>query len=418
LVQLQFLNKILETGDSSALLMNNLNADYFSSYPAEFNFIVEHLNKYNKVPDKYTFLSKFPQFDTIVVHESMNYLIDELYKDKNARELALNYNKVKKFIEAGDVDSAIAQASKISEIAVQAKHMQSVDLLTDKSRYSDYIERCYDFNKYYVPTGLKELDKIIGGWDRQEELTTIIARSGQGKTWMLLKSAIASLEAGLRVGIYSGEMSARKVGYRIDTLISHISNTCISKGNDMVQNKYKEYIDNLGNRYTGCLKVLTPAMIDGPAGVTALRAFIEKENLDILFVDQHSLLEDDRKARNPIERAANISKDLKNLQVLKKIPIIAVSQQNRESTENGVDTSHISQSDRIGQDSTLILAIAQTDDIYTVKIIKSRDAGGGQTLKYAVDFDKGIWSYMPDGNDKESVENLRQEFEDYGEDIY
>ena len=54
-------------------------------------------------------------------------------------------------------------------------------------------------------------------------------------------------------------------------------------------------------------------MINGPAGVSALRAFIEKEKLDILFVDQHSLLEDDRKAKNPVDKAANISRDLKNL---------------------------------------------------------------------------------------------------------
>ena len=41
-------------------------------------------------------------------------------------------------------------------------------------------------------------------------------------------------------------------------------------------------------------------------------------------MDQHSLLEDDKKGRTPVDRAANISKDLKNLQVMKKIPIIAV----------------------------------------------------------------------------------------------
>ena len=79
----------------------------------------------------------------------------------------------------------------------------------------------------------------------------------------------------------------------------------------------KKFIDELPTKYKGSIKVLTPNMIDGPAGVNSLRTFIEKEKLDILFVDQHSLLEDDRKARNPIEKAANISKDLKNLQVEK-----------------------------------------------------------------------------------------------------
>ena len=97
--------------------------------------------------------------------------------------------------------------------------------------------------------------------------------------------------------------------------------------------------------FSGSLKVITPAMINGPAGVQALKAFIQKEDLDILFVDQHSLLEDDRHARNPVDRAANISRDLKNLQVMCHIPIIAVSQQNRELAENGAGTQNIAQSD-------------------------------------------------------------------------
>lgn len=61
------------------------------------------------------------------------------------------------------------------------------------------------------------------------------------------------------------------------------------------------------------MKVITPSMINGPAGVSALRAFVEKESIDILFVDQHSLLEDDHHARNSVDRASNISRDLKNL---------------------------------------------------------------------------------------------------------
>ena len=125
--------------------------------------------------------------------------------------------------------------------------------------------RCNDFNKYYVKTGFAELDKLIGGWERQEELATIAARPGIGKSWVLLKCAIAALEQGLNVGIYSGEMSERKVGYRFDTLVSHISNYSISKGVVDIQNEYKNYIDSLKNKFSGCLKVLTPAMINGVA---------------------------------------------------------------------------------------------------------------------------------------------------------
>ena len=411
MIQLQVLNYLLDKKDSSLLTMNNLSEEYFSQYPSEFRFIKNHLDTYGKIPDKETFVEKFPDFDFIKVNESSNYLIDALYEDRNKRFLATSFNKVRSLIMEGKTDEALKTLATASDGAVQATHLSSVDIFKDTSRFNAYVEKCNDYSKYYVSTGFKELDEIIGGWDRKEEL----ARTNMGKSWLLLKTAIAAAEQGLTVGIYSGEMSVNKVGFRIDTLISHISNGGIIHGNSDFQNDYKKYIEGLSSTVKGTIKVLTPNLIGGPAGVTALRAFIEKDNLDMLCVDQHSLLEDDRHAKNPVEKAANISKDLKNLQVLKQIPIISVSQQNRSSTENGVNTEHIAQSDRIAQDSTIVLFFEQKDGILTLHLVKSRDSVNMKDLKYVVNFDRGIFEYMPNEDDAlegKECEDLKNEFEE------
>lgn len=423
MIQLQFLNKILDSQDPSLILVNNLDESFFSDYKSEYRFIKDHLDKYNNIPDKATFINEFPDFDIIQVNESKNYLVDELFLDKQKRFLANTFNKVRELLTSGKTEEAINLYTSDSNVAIKAKHMQCTNLLEDTSRYEAYVERCNDFTKYYVKTGFKELDEIIGGWDREEELATLVARPGVGKSWCLLRSAVASLEQGLNVGIYSGEMSARKVGYRFDTLVSHISNYGITKGVDGLQNQYKMYIDGLKNKYKGSIKVLTPQDIDGPAGVTSLRAFIEKENLDILFVDQHSLLEDDKRGKTPIEKASNISKDLKNLQVLKHIPIIAVSQQNRNNTEEGavIDVSRIAQADRIGQDSTVVLFFEQKDNVLTMHIAKSRDSVAGKKINYAIDLDKGIFNYIPEENnalDGAGCKELAEEYGDIGEDVF
>ena len=380
------------------------------------------MSKYGNIPDINTFAAEFPHFDFIQVNESSSYLIDKLYEDRNARKLSTLFNKIRQEFNEGDIDKAMnTYLSSMNDIA-KAKHIDSIDLLRDTSRYDAFIDRADDWKKFFVKTGFPELDEIIGGWDRQEELATIVARSNMGKSWILLKCACAAAEQGLNVGIYSGEMSERKVGYRIDTLIGHISNTALTKGNIEVQNEYKQYLDSLPDKFTGTMKVLTPNMIGGPAGVTALRAFIEKDNLDILFVDQHSLLEDDRKAKNPVEKASNISKDLKNLQVLKQIPIISVSQQNRTSTENGVGLEHIAQSDRIAQDSTIVLFFEQKEGIITMHLVKSRDSANMKDLSYAVDLNHGIFTYIPTENDAlengDQIQNLLDEYEATEEDIF
>ena len=406
------------------MIMNNIGSEFFSDYIEEFNFIKNHLSKYGNIPDIETFVGKFPDFDIIQVNEDVNYLIDELYTDRNKRKLAKVFNKVRELINADKIDEAMSVYTNASSDIVSAKHLESVDIFKDLSRYDDYVKRCGDFSKYYVKTGFDELDKLIGGWDKEEELATVVARPGVGKSWILLKCAVAAAKQGLNVGIYSGEMSERKVGYRIDTLISHISNRGMMQGNISVQTDYKRFLDSIDENIKGSIRVLTPAMIQGPAGVNALRAFIEKDKLDILCIDQHSLLEDDRKAKNPVEKAANISKDLKNLQVLTHIPIIAVSQQNRTANEGGVDLTQVAQSDRIAQDSTVVIFIERNDTILTLNLVKCRDAVNGKQLKYAIDLDKGVFTYVPcevdalDGADCKDLQSEFGECEDTGEDVF
>lgn len=416
MIQLQVLNKILFEKDVSLITLNNLNSDYFSDYKDEFNFIKDHYEKYGKTPDLATFKEKFPSFDIIEVEEKDSYLIEELCRDKNARSVAYTFNEIRALLKNGEVDKALDMYKKGVENISTGVALESVDIIHDTSRYDAYIERTKDFEKYYVKTGFKELDDLIGGWDREEELATVVARSGVGKTWTLLKMAVAALSQGLKVGIYSGEMSERKVGYRIDTLLGHISNGGLMRGNIEIKNQYEEYIKELPKKYNNGMKVLTPKMINGPAGVSALRTFIEKENLDILFIDQHSLLEDDRKAKNSTEKAENISMDLKNLQVIKRIPIICVAQLNRSKSEDGVeiDATQIAKAYRIVQDSTLVLGITKDKKDYhimNIHTLKRRDGEMEKVLTYYVDLNTGTFTFIPSEESSDGKECDKSRYE-------
>lgn len=416
MIEVQVISYVLQYKDTSLIVLNELTDKFFPNYKTEWNFILDHFKKYGNIPDKASFLDKFSDFDMVEVEETPQYLIEELFKEYKTKELVGTFNIVRKDLLAGNVDKAIETYKKSYDTLSAGIALTSVDVLKDTSRYDSYVDRLNSFDKYYVRTGLAELDSIIGGWDREEELATIAARTNQGKSWLLLKFAVAAAQQGLTVGIYSGEMSERKVGYRIDTLVGHFSNGALIHGSSYIQGNYKEYMDSLPEKFKGTIKVLTPKMINGPAGVNALNAFIEKDKLDILFIDQHSLLEDDRKARSPVEKASNISKDLKNLQVMKRIPIVSVSQQNRASTENGVGTEHIAQSDRIAQDSTVILFFERKKDdnsVLTIDIVKSRDSENGKKLSYKVDFNVGTFEYIPEEQSEGSYKQNKKKIDDY-----
>jgi len=409
LTQIQLINYLLSTKDYSIVIDNNLNADYFPSLHSEFNFIASHYKEYNQVPDVATFVKTFPDFDIIEVGESKEYLLSQLYKEKNEDFLAKTFNKVRELLMAGKSEEATnyfsAAANSISDI----KHLDAVNILSDISRYDLYVDKCNDFHSHYVSTGFKELDDSLGGGiDRKNSYFVISARPGVGKTLVMVKFATAAVKAGLTVGMYEGEMSVDKVAGRYDTMISHISNGAITHGNTMVANQYKAYLDELKSSNSGKFYVLTRDMVsDDKITVDVLSNFIDKYNLDILFVDQMSLLDSRHTNMKYFEQMSEISKGIKNLQVRKGIPIVVASQQNRDAMQDGkvVGVENLANSDRIGQDATEVISLSKSNDLMTINIIKARDGAKVYKLKYAVDFDKGNFDFIKSAEDDDSEED-------------
>lgn len=245
-------------------------------------------------------------------------------------------------------------------------------------------------------------------------------------TWWLAYFAMSAAKAGLRVGYYSGEMEADLIGYRIDTMLGNISNGALTHGNAVVKDSYKTYMDSLTDVISGHIYCITPddPMFNGSVTVGKLKAFVEKYDLQMLCIDQFSLLDDQKGAKTPREQAVNISKDLRTLQRLKKIPILAAVQLNREDTSvDGVSTKNISESDRIGQDATTILAVERkADDLITLSIVKARNAKSGAKLSYMWNINQGTIQFIPtDGdarNGKETADVLEHFSNDKSDNVF
>jgi hypothetical protein len=419
--QFQIINKILQNKDYSFITLNNLTVDFFFNYKSEYEFIKAHYETYQTVPDRLTFLNSFPDFIIQDVNEPDKYLIEQLYNDYNQSYLAARFNGMKKFLETDDVAGAIKYFQDSYENLHTGSALSCTDLISDTSRYERYLDMVANKSKYFISTGFPELDKILTGIDRRNENMVIAARPGIGKSWVILAMAASAAIQGLTVGFYSGEMSVDKVGYRLDTLIGKIDNRKISHGDLYYKDFYKRYLEGLKSSNYGAIKVLTPNDIAGPATVDALQAFVEKEHLDILFIDQYSLLEDSGKARTTTEKVANISKAIKNLQVMKQIPIVAVSQMNRTKNEdNSQDTSQIAVSDRIGQDATVVIMLEKQEaedpnhkgyHKVTLNIVKSRDGGDGRKLNYLWNLNTGDYKYILNGDDGITSEEDFEELE-------
>ena len=419
MIELQVLNKILSTKSFQLVIFNNLDESYFPTYKKEFNFIKDHYEKYNNVPDSETFLNEFEKFDFINVTESDDYLIKTLREQHLYLKMVPHLNKITELMTNGKSNEALSYWESTTPELIKETDTKCVDLIADAtSRFNEYLERSRNFNKYYYKTGLPELDEILGGWDTQEELAVISARTNVGKSWWLIYFALQSAKQGLKVGLYSGEMTEDKIGYRLDTFLFNISNWAMTHGDVSIQTDYEKGIKEIKTTVPGSIKVLTPKQLEGSATVSKLRAFIERENLDILYVDQYSLLLDERNSKNPIESFANISRDLKTLQVLKKIPIIIASQLSRSENENSdrPGMKNIAGSDRIGQDATTALFLEQKSGHLIISVGKARDAKVGDKLTYVWDINTGKLTFIPTDNDATKGKHVKEVEEEFKSD--
>lgn len=397
MISLQIINKILDTQDASILDRYALTEDYFPGYEPEYQFIKSHLDTYKKVPDKATFLDKFPEFELITVTESDEYLVNTI------REEHLYYKSVSVVQEVGEklkvnADDAVSYLLSQVDTLKPSQVITGVNIIGNaRERYEAYKSKQSIETPAYISTGFPELDNLLGGWARGEEFVVFFARTGQGKSWMLAKTMTTAFLDNYRVGYISPEMSATKIGYRVDTIIKNFSNRALVRGQEV--EGYEDYI-NMLSEMTNPFLVATPQDFQKNITVSKLRSFCINNQLDILAIDGISYLRDERKQRgdNKTTMLTNISEDLMALSCELQIPILTVVQSNREGVklngEAGVpELENIRDSDGIAFNATKVISIKQSDGLLQMGIKKHRDGEMGGELTYTWNIDTGEFRY-------------------------
>ena len=312
-------------------------------------------------------------------------------------------------------------ANAASEYMIQAvKELQpnydlsGVDLISQgEQRLEHFKDRLDNQDDWYFTTGFKELDDVIHGIQRGEELFVIFARTNQGKSWVLEKMITHIWKLGFNVGYISPEMSADSIGYRFDTLNENYSNKGLLWGNDDVDlEKYSAYIDSL-KTHRNTFICSTPIDFDRKITVTKLRRWAQINKLDAIAIDGITYMTDERMKRgdNKTTSLTNISEDLMMLSIELKIPILVVVQANRtgvvDNEKGGTpDLESIRDSDGISHNASKVLSIRQDKDgMLEMGIKKQRFGAVGGKLKYSWNIDKGIFEFVPEYDDTQEEEH-------------
>jgi replicative DNA helicase len=211
-----------------------------------------------------------------------------------------------------------------------------------------------------VPSGLSELDRMTTGF-KEGEVVILAARPSMGKTAMMMHMAMSAAMKGFSVVVFELEMSA---SHLTDRMI--IGEAAINSEN--YRNGYiaKEDWPKIEEASARIAKL--PITIDDNPSVSisyisrVARKLKKQGKCDIIFIDYMGLMDmaDPQKNRNREQEVAGTSRMLKILAKKMNVPIIVLSQLNRESEKSSNKEPMLSMlrdSGSIEQDADIVIFI-------------------------------------------------------------
>ena len=429
MIQLQWLSKILQDKSLDIVEQNCLSADYFNEYAEEFRFIQDHVREYGNVPDKATFLAKFPDIELVEVTETERYLVDTLKEEYLYQQSIPVLQKTAELLKTDSNAAAEYLASQVSVLQPQ-RGLGGTNIITQaQKRLEQYKERKDNQSKYFFESGFKELDEYTHGIQRGEEFLVILARTNVGKTWVLEKMCTHVWGLGFNVGFIEPEMSAESVGFRFDTLFNHYSNSSLMYGkSDIDEDAYSDYIGQLQTHENRFLVATKKDFGGGDITVTKIKQWVVNQKLDLVAIDGLSYLTDERGKRGDNESTtlSHISEDLMDLSVELSVPVLIVVQANRtgivhDDEDGAPELESVRSSDGISFSASKVLSLRQKRDKVTnettmeIWIKKSRFGHIGAKVCYSWDINTGNFTFTP--SDERKRDDIKKSAETKKKDV-
>lgn len=220
----------------------------------------------------------------------------------------------------------------------------------------------------FTRTGIHFVDSINGGF-KSPQMIVIAARPSVGKSALAGNIVIKAAEQGKRIGIINMEMDNEDTLARMLSAAAQIDNYKLELGT--LNNEADKQILLKGiekfSQYNIMFSDRTRLNINDIRAKAMKLA--KKGGLDLLVVDYIQLLEGSGNAKRH-EQIMNISRGIKGLAKELRIPIIVLSQLNRE----GSSVANLSGSDAIGADADVVIIIERPFETMDVDGIKVSNA--------------------------------------------
>lgn len=332
---------------------------FISGMPIDYITVLDKLN--SKDWDKNSCKTYLLQLAQIVPSISNVETYANIVKDKyNIRVLISTAREIIDEASSGENDAEEVLDSaeqKILDIR-RGKNTQGLERIKGiVIREIDRLDMLYNQgSKEYsgIPTGIKDLDKVIMGLNRSD-LILLAARPGMGKTSFALNIIEhVSVKEGLKAAFFSLEMTKEQLVSRMISMEGLIPGQTLRSG---------KLSDSEWFRLIDACEIIKNAdiYIDDTPGITIpeIKSKLRRLNqVDLVVIDYLQLMSSAKRIENRVQEVSEITRNLKVMAKEFDVPLLTLSQLSRAS-EQRVDhkplLSDLRDSGSIEQDADMVL---------------------------------------------------------------
>jgi replicative DNA helicase len=226
--------------------------------------------------------------------------------------------------------------------------------------YYDHIEKLYANRGELmgVPSGFRDLDRVLGGFQRSD-LLILAARPGVGKTSLMLTFALRAAEMRKVVALFSLEMSGEQLVQRLVSQVSGIDAQRLRMG-QLKEEEWPAFAEAVGHLSELQIYIDDTPSISVLQLRTKCRRLASERGLDMVFVDYLQLMDSDMRSENRVQEVSYISRSLKGLAREVDVPLMTASQLSR-AVEQRQDKrpvlSDLRESGSLEQDADIVMFI-------------------------------------------------------------
>lgn len=287
------------------------------------------------------------------------------------RELAVIANN----LVSGCYDTAAAV--NITFDTIQSKLDEIAEKQSDKktfSKFPEILSRLMDKidEKIKNPkditglaTGFVDLDKKTAGL-QAGDLIIVAGRPSMGKTAFAVNITENAALKGAKIAVFSLEMSDEQLTQRMISSVGSVEHDLLKTGRLSGQT-YENYINSVSKLSDIDIVIYDKGCLTVSEIIANCRNLTKKQAVDLIVIDYLQLLSGENKNNNNSNRNLEISDITRRLKGLAKelqVPIILISQINRDNTKRAdkrPTMADLRDSGSIEQDADLILLIHRED---------------------------------------------------------